>query len=204
MADGRLQWTSLETDRRRLLLRQPAMRPLAAFAERLRAETGRTVLDADPCDGGVGAGLLLLLERPGRGASTAGFVSRDNTTPTARNIRRLAEAAGLPRDRTLIWNAVPWTDDATTTGNRAPKPAEIRTGLAWLPPLLALLPRLQVIVLAGRVAAQAETLLRAERPDLPVLSMPHPSPTILCTSPRFAERIFSTLTEAASHLQPPP
>ena len=185
------------------MLLRPAMRPIARFASRLRAETGRPVPDADPLDGGTEATLLLLLERPA--AAVVGFVSRDNPTPTARNIRRFTEAAGLPRTATLIWNAVPWMDGAPDAGpgrprNRAPRPDEIHAGLLWLPPLLDLLPRLQVVVLAGRVARLAAGTLQAAQPELLVLTMPHPSPTIVCTSPRVGERILDTLAAAAAAL----
>ena len=179
------------------------MRPLAAFASRLRAETGRPVPDMDPLDGGVGARLLLLLETPAA-ARQAGFVSRDNATPTARNIRRFCEAAGLPRDVMLIWNAVPWIGGDGSGRNVAPRPAEVRAGLLRLPPLLALLPRLEVVVLAGRVARMASGTVQAARPGLLVLTMPHPSPTIVCTSPRIGESIAGTLAAAAAALLRPP
>ena len=179
------------------------MRPLARFAGRLRAETGKPVPDADPLDGGTGAGVLLLLERPAAAVHRVGFVSRDNATPTARNIRRFSEAAGLPRTGTLIWNAVPWMDAGPPAGpgrprNLAPRPDEIRAGLLWLPPLLALLPRLRVVVLAGRIARLAAGTLQATRPGLLVLTMPHPSPTIVCTSPLVGQRILDTLATAAA------
>ena len=182
------------------------MRPLARFAGQLRAETGKPVPDADPLDGGVEARLLLLLERPAAAVRRVGFVSRDNATPTARNIRRFCDTAGLPRTATLIWNAVPWMDgepQAAIAGrprNVAPRPDEIRAGLLWLPPLLELLPGLEVAVLAGRVARLASETLLAARPGLLVLTMPHPSPTIVCTSPRIGESIMQTLATAAAAL----
>jgi uracil-DNA glycosylase len=166
------------------------------------------VPDADPCDGGTDARLLLLLllllERPAAALRRPGFVSgcfvsRDNATPTARNIRRFTEAAGLPRAEMLIWNALPWMDDGVPMRNRAPRPDEIRAGLLWLPPLLALLPRLEVVVLAGRAARMAEGMLRA-RPHLLVLAMPHPSPTIVCTSPLVRDAIMAALNQATRTL----
>lgn len=174
------------------------MRPLAVFASRLRAETGRPVPDMDPLDSGVEARLLLLLETPAAAVRQVGFVSRDNATPTARNIRRFCEAAGLPRDIMLIWNAVPWMGDGASGRNVAPRPDEVRAGLLRLPPLLALLPRLEVVVLAGRVARMAIGTVQAARPGLLVLTMPHPSPTIVCTSPRVGESIAGTLAAAAA------
>ena len=194
----------LEIARRRAALLRPSMRPLAVFAARIRAETGKSVPDADPCDGGTASRVLLLLERPAPAVRRVGFVSRDNATPTARNIRRFTEAAGLPRADMLIWNAVPWMDDDPSGSSRPPRPDEIRAGLLWLPPLLAVLPHLEVVVLAGRVARLAAATLQAASPHarrLLVLEMPHPSPTIVCTSPRIGQSIASAFAAAAAALR---
>lgn len=154
----------------------------------------------DPLDGGVEAQLLLLLETPAPGNGGVRFVSRDNATGTARNLTRFLAAAGLPRTTTLLWNAVPWVLHAPGARNRAPRRAEIAQGLATLPGLLALLPRLRVTVLAGRVAAQAEPVVRAAAPGAAVMTMPHPSPTYVCTSPTVATRIAAVLADAAAVL----
>ena len=69
-----------------------------------------------------------------------------------------------------------------------------------LPPLLRLLPRLHGAVLAGRAAAAAAQVIAAERRGLPVLTMPHPSPTFVCTSPAVPRRIAAALAEAAALL----
>ena len=187
----------LEVARRRALLTSPPIRPLARFAQHLRHELGHDVPDADPCDGGTEATILVLLERPGRAVGPRGFVSRDNATPTARNIRTFAEAAHLPRHATLLWNVVPWLD-AGAVRDTAPRAAEIAAGTAFLPPLLALLHRLRAVILAGRTAGSAVPILAAARPDVALLHMPHPSPTILCTSPAIGQRIAVCLAEAAS------
>jgi uracil-DNA glycosylase len=186
---------------RRAGLSAPHMRPLATFAASLRATTGRAVPDADPRDGGVGARCLLLLETPGPSIARTGFVSCDNPTPTGANLRRFLEAAGIAREDIVIWNAVPFLIHAPGAANRAPRAAERDAGLALLPPLLDLLPRLSVAVLAGRFAAQAEPALRAARPGLPVLAMPHPSPTYVCTSPAVPRRIAAVLARAAAMLR---
>ena len=187
----------LEVARRRALLTGPHIRPLARFVRQLRNELGHGVPDADPCDGGTDATILILLERPGRAVSPHGFVSRDNATPTARNLRTFTEAAGLPRRAMLVWNVVPWLDSGASR-DTAPRAAEIAAGAARLPPLLALLPRLRAVILAGRTAGSATALIAQARPDLPLLHMPHPSPTILCTSPTIGQRIAACLAEAAA------
>ena len=183
---------------RRAGLAAPHMRPLAAFAASLRDATGQDVPDADPADGGIHARCLLLLETPGPAVMRTGFVSCDNPAPTGGNLRRFLRDAGLPRDALLIWNAVPFVIHAPGAKNRAPRAPEVRAGLALLPGLLALLPALRVCVLAGRAAAAATPVLRAERPDLPLVEMPHPSPTFVCTSPEVPRRIVAALRNAAA------
>ena len=152
----------------------------------------------DPLDGGVAARALILMETPSAGPSPLRFVSRDNATPTARNLRRFLGTAGLERADTLLWNVVPWIVHAAGARNRPVRAAELRQGLATLPALLALLPDLRVVVLAGRPARAAEPVVAAERRGLPILPMPHPSPTAVCTSPGVGQRIAATLTQAAA------
>ncbi len=185
---------------RRALLDSPHMRPLARFARALRRETDRHVPDADPLDGGVAARILLLLETPGPAIRGTGFVSRDNPTPTARNIRRLAAEAALSRDDTVIWNTVPWTIHAEGARNRALRPQEIRAGVATIPAFLATLPALRCVVLAGRVARLARDAIAAARPGLPMIEVPHPSPTIVCTDPAIGPRIRDGFRTAAAVL----
>ena len=187
---------------RRAGLAAPHMRPLAGFAASLREATGREVPDADPADGGVGARCLLLLETPGPAIVRTGFVSCDNPTPTAGNLRRFLRDAGLPRDALLVWNAVPFVIHAPGAKNRAPRAPEVRAGVALLPGLLPLLPELRVCVLAGRAAGAAAPVLRAERPELPLLEMPHPSPTFVCTSSEVPRRIVAALRTAAAAVRP--
>jgi uracil-DNA glycosylase len=181
--------------RRVAALGQPRMLPLNRLVARLRAEHGR-VPDFDPLDGGADARLLVLLESPSPKIDRTGFVSRDNPTGTARNLRRFLDRAAIARADTLIWNAVPWVIHAPGARNRAPRPAEIAAGLRELPVLLDLLPRLSAVVLAGRVAGQALAPLREARPRLRAVTMPHPSPTYVVTSPAVPARIAEALAEA--------
>ena len=153
----------------------------------------------DPNDGGTEARLLILLETPGPHIHRTGIVSADNPSGTARNLRRFLAEAGLPRQERVIWNAVPWVIHGGGP-NRAPRASEIRDGLAELPPFLALLPRLRVAVLAGRIAGMAADAVAATRPGVAALRMPHPSPTYVCTSPDVPRRIAATLAEAAALL----
>lgn len=188
-----------EVARRRAMLALPRMARLRPLLDDLRARHG-AVPDPDPLDGGADARLLLLLETPGPRIRASGIVSRDNPTGTGRNLRAMLAAAGISRRDTLVWNVVPWIIHPDGATNRAPSRAELRDGLADLPPLLDLLKRLRVAVLAGRFAATAEPAIRAARPRLPILAMPHPSPTIQCTSPAIPARCAAALAEAATIL----
>lgn len=187
------------TDRRRLV-EAPHLAPLRRLAQRIASETGSDVPDPDPLDGGVTARLLLLLETPGPAIRGTGFVSRDNPTGTAANLFRFLQAAGIPRAETLIWNAVPWVIHAEGARNRAPRRSEIRVAAAYLEPLLACLPDLSVIVLAGRVAGELEAAVATLRPSLPICRVPHPSPTFVCTAPSVRERIAAGLSQASGIL----
>ncbi len=166
------------------------------MAARIAADFGASVPAPDPLDGGVGARLLLLLETPGPAIVRTGFVSRDNPTGTAANLFRFLAEARIARGDTLIWNAVPWVIHAEGALNRAPRRSEIRAAAPCLGPLLALLPGLVVVVLAGRVAGALRETIDALRPDLSVLAIPHPSPTNVCTSPDVAVRIRDGLARA--------
>lgn len=186
---------------RRALADGAHLTALRALARRIAAERGAETPDPDPLDGGADARLLLLLETPGPGLGRTGFVSRDNPTGTAANLFRFLAAAGIPRRDSLIWNAVPWVIHAAGATNRAPRRSEIAEAAAYLPPLLDGLPALEVVVLAGRVAGLSRDAIGRLRPELPVVAIPHPSPTYVCTSPAVAERIGTGLGEAAGILR---
>ncbi len=185
---------------RRALVDGPHVAPLQALARRIAAERDAPVPDPDPLDGGVGARFLLLLETPGPMVLRTGFVTRDSANGTAANLFRFLAEAGIARSETLIWNAVPWVIHAPGALNRSPRRSEARAAEPYLAPLLDLLPRLAVAVLAGRFAAGCAPALATLRPALPVITIPHPSPTYVCTSPEVSARIRRGLGEAAEIL----
>ena len=184
---------------RRVMLARPAMTQLRSFAASIRAEHGATP-DFDPADGGTAARMLLLLETPGTAIGKTGFVSADNPTGTAANLRRFLAQADIERRDVAIWNAVPFVIH-TGGPNRTPRAAEIRRGLALLPALLRLLPHLCCIVLSGRVAGLAESIIQAERPGLSVIRVPHPSPVYVCTSPDIPARLLDGFQRASAALR---
>lgn len=189
-----------EVARRRAGLDLPRIAALRPLLDAIRARHGDTP-DPDPLDGGAEARLLVLLETPGPRIRRTGLVSRDNPAETSANLFRALRAAAIARRDTLIWNAVPWIIHPDGARNRAPNRAELAAGLGWVEPLVASLPRLAVAVLAGRVARDAAPVLGRLCPDVPLLLMPHPSPTYLCTSPAHPARVAAALAEAAAILE---
>ena len=182
---------------RRALLDAPHLRPLRDLAVRIATERGAIVPDPDPLDGGVEARMLLLLETPGPAITRTAIVSRDNPTGTAANLFRFLREADIERRDSLIWNVIPWVIHAEGALNRAPRQSELSLAADYLAPLLDRLPRIAVIVLSGRFAGTARPTLERLRPHIPVIAIPHPSPTYVCTSPAVAERIRAGLREAA-------
>ncbi|MCJ2020076.1 uracil-DNA glycosylase [Methylobacterium sp. E-065] len=185
---------------RRALIAAPHIAPIRALAARISAERGAPVPMPDPLDGGVGARMLLLLETPGPAVLRTGFVTRDSANGTAANLFRFLAEAGLSRADTLIWNAVPWLIHAKGALNRAPRRAEVVAAAPYLAPLLDLLPNLAVAVLAGRYAGDAAPAITLLRPRLPIIRIPHPSPTYVCTAPEVPARIRRGLSDAAALL----
>jgi uracil-DNA glycosylase len=186
---------------RRALVEAPHLAALRALARTIAAERDAPVPDPDPLDGGAEARMLLLLETPGPAIFRTGFVSRDNATGTAANLFRFLAEAGIARRDTLIWNTIPWVIHPEGALNRAPRRSEMAAATPYLAPLLGCLPRLAVVVLSGRFAAGLRPALTDLRPNLPVVEIPHPSPTYVCTSPQVTVRIRAGLAEAAGILQ---
>ncbi len=185
-----------EVARRRAMLAEPHMAPLAAFAAGLRRRGGE-VPDLDPLDGGVGARLLLLLEKPGPKTSPArggsGFVSADNDDPTAAASWAFLREAGIARPDRVLWNTVPWWN-----GTIRFTPAERRAGLETLPALLDLLPRLEVAILAGRQAQGARAILEGRPVRLHASA--HPSPQVRAANPARWREIPARWAEARAAL----
>ena len=172
----------------------PHISPLTNFVETIRKETGlsREIPYFDPLDGGIKAQCLFLFEAPGRRAVGSGFISRNNPDETAKNFYELNHKAALPRELTIAWNIVPWY---IGTGSKI-RPAngqDIAQGKEYLFRLLSLLPHLKVIVLSGRKAQKAETLLHDNGLSITLIKMPHPSPLFVNNSPENKYKILRPL-----------
>lgn len=165
-------------ERRRAMLDLPHIAPLTAFERDLRRRPMVEVPDFDPLDGGIGARMLFLFEKPGpmtarvaTGRTGSGFISRDNDDPTAEATFNFTMQAGIPRELTVTWNVIPWWN-----GTRKITSSELREGVVLVRELIALLPKLRTVVLVGRRAAKARSYLETE--GLALFSSAHPSPLV--------------------------
>ena len=190
-----------EPQRRLAMLPLPHVKPLTDYVAALRANLGEHyhVPDFDPCDGGVHAHVLFLLEAPGPKAKASGFVSSNNPDPTAKNLWNLIHNAGIARADTLIWNIVPWY-----VGNGQHilpvNSADIQQALPHLKELLALLPVLKMIVLVGKKAYSAKPQIQQLTP-LPIMHTYHMSGQVFNRWPdkkKQTEEAFQAVAELLS------
>lgn len=183
---------------RRRLLDRPHVAPLTKYVKKIRTATGRGahVPYFDPRDGGVEAKVLVLMEAPGPNAVETRFVSCDNPDPTARNLFNILFDAGMPRSRIVIWNIVPWY--IGKDGHiRAAKAADIKEGKPHLKSLMALLPRLAVVVLLGRNAQKIAPWLTKQVTGIELIKAYHPSNRVLNMDPKKRDGIVMAFKEAA-------
>ncbi len=183
----------MDLNARRALLDTPSVIDLNGFVRRLREVTGLESPWFDPLDGGVEARLLVLMESPSRRGYQNGFVSVDNDTPTGRRMREAFAAAGLRRERWVVWNVVPWYLGDDQRG-RNPTLGERRRGEGWLRELLSLLPCLRAVLTLGAPAREGWRSLGL---DLPHIAAPHPSNTNLCARPWLTAEFERAVSEAA-------
>jgi uracil-DNA glycosylase len=137
----------------------------------------------DPLDGGVQARALFLLEAPGPKAVASGFISRNNPDPTARNFCNFLSAAGIPRRDTLIWNIVPWYVGDGEGRIRPVNKNDIHAALPHLESLLAILNKLEVIVLIGKKAQSVAPEIK-RLTDVSLAMTHHPSARVFNVWPK--------------------
>lgn len=99
--------------KREKLHRERKMQPLVKFTDNLRKDSGESVPNFDPDDGGVKAEVLFVFQDPGPTVKDSDFISRDNypfnrRDYSARNVTETSDRVNLHRERTISWNAVPW------------------------------------------------------------------------------------------------
>lgn len=168
---------------RKQMLGEKHIAPLAQYVDSLRAKhPDWEFQDFDPLDGGIGADMLFLLEKPGPMTSStgkrkgSGFISRNNDDPTAEALFNFMVQAEIPRKRTVLWNVIPgWNKTIKTTRE------EVRRRIDELMDLLPLLPKVQTVVLVGGKAKMALPLIQVI--GLHVFTSAHPSPKVRSVYP---------------------
>lgn len=178
--------------------------PLTRFVLALRERMGEgaSIPWFDPWDGGITAEALFLLEAPGSRACGSGFISRNNPDETAKNMFTISLEAGLARQRTLLWNVVPWYIGASGRIRPATM-ADIRAGVSSLEELLGLLPGLRAVVLVGGKAQQAAAHIQRLNPGLTLFKSPHPSPLFVNNRPENRQKILQVFSEVRAFLDQP-
>ncbi|MGE5361855.1 MAG: uracil-DNA glycosylase [Bacteroidales bacterium] len=187
-------------ERMRMLDSDEHIAPLTAFVRDIRHE--RRLPDAvpffDPCDGGTRARALFLLDCPGDAARHSGFVSRNNPDDTAETLFELQEEASLPRADVAIWNAVPW-HVAVNGGKWKLGRGDAEHAQAYLSRLIALLARLQAVVIVGRRAQSVVGEVPVPA-GVRLFESPHCSPVAMRTRPGTRDEVLAVWSEVAAFL----
>lgn len=186
-----------ERETRKDRLDERRIQPLTALVRKIWEEKQEEINPEDvpyfdPLDGGTKARCLFLLQDPGPKAVKSRFISRNNDDSTAETFFELNKVATLPREETVSWNIVPWR-----IGSVGAK--DIEEGIPWLLQLLELLKELEVIVLVGKKAQNAQVVnaigRRKAEKSLRLLFMPHPSPRNIRTRSESGEKVLHVLRD---------
>jgi uracil-DNA glycosylase len=190
-----------EIDRRMGMLTLQHIAPLIDYARKTATKlgSGHEIPHFDPCDGGINAQILILLEAPGRKAVGSNFISRNNPDPSARNICDLLSEAEIPRSATLLWNIVPWYV-GTQSKIRAVRNSDIEVAMPFVRELISLLPHLKAIVLVGRKAQSAKLRL-APLTTGRFFECPHPSLQALNRNPRHRRDIAKCFESVSAFIR---
>jgi uracil-DNA glycosylase len=197
MNEGEYQLKDPEELKKRIaMLDQPHMTPLSIYLQKMKTElgSGYDTPMFDPCDGGINAKALFLLEAPGPKAVGSGFISRNNPDPSAKNFNKLLLESGFNRREILLWNIVPWY---VGSGKkiRPVRMSDIDQATPFLKELLSILSKLRVIILVGIKAQSARSRI-SNITELPIVNSYHPSNLSLNSDPNRYSDILKSLYEA--------
>ncbi len=190
-----------EIERRRAMLTLPHIAPLVEYAQQITIRMGSSydIPYFDPCDGGINAQALFLLEAPGRKAVGSTFISRNNPDPSAKTMCILLATAALPRDAILLWNIIPWYV-GNDSSIRPVTQSDIVTALPFIKDLIALLPNLRAIVLVGRKAQNVKFQL-TRLTNARLFESHHPSQRVMNRWPERRAEMLDTFRSLASFLR---
>lgn len=158
----------------------PHIAPINRLVDELQRERGAKMPYVAPHYAGIKAELLFIFQDPGpmtddsRGGS--GFLCAENDDPTAQLFSECLDQVGLTPDRIITWNASPWL---RPDPKEKLTPRELEAGIEPTMRLLALLPKLRVVMLMGGEARNGWARLRKQHPAVQdryhVLESLHPS-----------------------------
>jgi uracil-DNA glycosylase len=110
----------------------------------------------DKNNGNENAKYLFLLEAPGPMAVQSGKISFENDDPTAKNMKKQLNEAGIECGDIALWNIVPWfIGKKDGKSIRAATGQDVKDGREYLKLLVDAMPKLKCIFLVGRAARRA-------------------------------------------------
>ncbi|MFC3960565.1 uracil-DNA glycosylase [Nocardia jiangsuensis] len=181
--------------------------PFNHLVDRLTEESGEPLPYLAPVYGGTEARVLSLFRDPGprtrSGQQSSGLLSLENDDQAAERYLEFFQTSGLRIGDLITWNAYPWY----TT--RKPSTADIDRGIAPLEQVIALLPKLKVVLAHGLDAQAAWRRFERQHPEvaskLIVIPTYHTSKQALFTQDEAVraqreDKLRSDFAKAAEHL----
>ncbi|WP_435173651.1 hypothetical protein [Gordonia hongkongensis] len=169
-SDERLQWLVTSYQRPELVPRRcrdrtyaarilagrfdPHVAPINQYVEELRREQGEWVPYSAPTYGGVNARVLALFQHTGpwvklSGGDAESTMSLEHPGDFAARHLAFLSGAGIPPEDVQSWNVYPWEC------SRRPSAGELVRGAPTIARIVSMLPRLEIVVLHGRVTYDA-------------------------------------------------
>lgn len=151
------------------------IQPINQLVDSLSSPPDRWMPYVAPLYGGIHARLLSILRDPGpktQEAVGSGFICMENDDATAERLCKQFETHSIPGRDAMLWNIYPWYI------NQQPTKAQIKLGIDVLVKLIALLPKLKVVMLHGVDAKAGWKMLTQHYPDFKkyhVIETYHPS-----------------------------
>ncbi|MFD5177861.1 uracil-DNA glycosylase [Nocardia sp. NPDC058379] len=134
-------------------IRDPHVAPINALSDKIALAEGLeqgVVPYVDPDMGGIRARALVLLDNPSTMAESgtgSGLLSLDNNDWTARNCREAYAVYGVEWHDVVHWNVCPFPTSNIKNGRS--KAGERHRAVRWTRELVALLPRLEIVLPLG-------------------------------------------------------